>query len=240
MKSIYKYMVLVVALFTAGVATAQEIVDDRLIYDRITGYMATPDSAEQLSIKPSKNIQEIRWEHDLSIWYGAPGLVSEALIGQINWGCGCDVGPLPFDNGLMDRRTYTGPLYQLTTLGMSYSKQLKPWLGLGAKASFGATWQNEYDVYTRQPIYNYNTYNIAAMLDVRFSWLRRDKVEMYSSIAAGLMAHVERANGGLTPMADVAFVGLRVGKAFYGFVEIGAGIGGSARGGFGIRFNTKK
>lgn len=240
MRSIYKYMVLAAALFTASTITAQEIVTDQFVYDRVTGYMANPESVEQIAPKPNKNLQTIRWEHDITLWYGAPGLVSELLLDKVTFGCGCDIGPIPFENSFRHMRTYTGPLYQLSTLGISYSKQLKPWLGVGAKATFGATWQQEYDVFTRKPLYDYNTYNVAALLDVRFSWLRREKIEMYSSVAAGLMAHVERANGGLTPMADVAFVGLKIGKTFYGFIEVGAGVGGSARGGFGIRFNTKK
>ena len=41
-------------------------------------------------------------------------------------------------------------------------------------------------------------------------------------------------------MADVALAGLKVGRGFYGFIEVGAGVGGSVRGGFGFRFNTKK
>lgn len=232
-------MVLVVAFFMATTATAQEVVTDQLIYDRVTGYMANPESVEQGAIKSSKNLQTIRWEHDITLWYGAPGLVSELLLDKVVFGCGCDIGPLPFPNELQELRTYTGPMYQLSTLGLSYSKQVKPWLGVGAKATFAAIWQKEYDTYTNAPLYNYDTYNIAALLDFRFSWLRREKVEMYSSIGIGLMAHIERANGGLTPMADVALIGLKIGKRFYGFVEVGAGVGGSARGGFGIRFNSK-
>lgn len=233
-------MVSAVVLFTASTATAQEVITDQLIYDRVTGYMAAPGEVEQVTLKPNKNIQTIRWEHDITLWYGAPGLISELLLDKVVFGCGCDIGPLPFQEGIEDKRTYTGPLYQLSTLGISYSKQVKPWLGVGAKATFGATWQSEYDTYTREPLYNYNQYNVAALLDFRFSWLRREKVEMYSSVGVGLMAHIERANGGVTPMVDIAFVGLKIGKRFYGFIEVGAGVGGSARGGFGIRFNSKK
>jgi hypothetical protein len=238
MKSVYKYIVLAMALFAASAASAQ-VVTDQFIYDRVTGYMASPDQVDQVAFKTNKNIQDIRWEHDITLWYGAPGLISELLLDKVVFGCGCDVGPLPFQDGIRDMRSYTGPLYQLSTLGLSYSKQVKPWLGVGAKATFGATWQSEFDTYTNEPLYDYNMYNVAALLDFRFSWLRREYVEMYSSVGVGLMAHIERANGGLTPMADVAFVGLKVGKTFYGFIEVGAGVGGSARGGFGIRFNSK-
>lgn len=240
MKSIYKYMVLVVALFMATTVMAQETVTDQLVYDRVTGYMSAPAGVEKLEVKQKKNIQDIRWEHDITLWYGAPGLVSEFLLDKVVFGCGCDVGPLPFPSKLQSLRTYTGPLYQLSTLGLSYSKQLKPWLGVGAKATFAGLWQQEYDTYTNEPLYDYNVYNIAALLDFRFSWLRREKVEMYSSVGIGFLVHVERASGGYAPIADVAFLGLKIGKRFYGFVEIGAGVGGSARGGFGIRFNSKK
>jgi hypothetical protein len=238
MKSVYKYIVLAMALFAASAASAQ-VVTDQFVYDRVTGYMASPDQVEQVAFKTNKNIQDIRWEHDITLWYGAPGLISELLLDKVVFGCGCDVGPLPFQDGIRDMRSYTGPLYQLSTLGLSYSKQVKPWLGVGAKSTFCATWQSEFDTYTNEPLYDYNMYNVAALLDFRFSWLRREYVEMYSSVGVGLMAHIERANGGLTPMADVAFVGLKVGKTFYGFIEVGAGVGGSARVGFGIRFNSK-
>ena len=123
MRSVYKYMVLAVALITANTAAAQEVVTDQLIYDRVTGYMANPESVEQVALKPNKNLQTIRWEHDITLWYGAPGLVSELLLDKVIFGCGCDVGPIAFNNGIKDMRTYTGPLYQLTTLGLSYSKQ---------------------------------------------------------------------------------------------------------------------
>lgn len=238
MKGIYKYMVLAVALMLSTATMAQERVDEKLVYDRITGYMTTESEVEKLPLKPSKNIQDVRWEHDLSLWYGAPGLVSELLLGNKVF----DGVPVPpaFGQSLHELRTYTGPVYQLTTLGLSYSKRVNPWLALGAKATFGATWQNVYDTYTDELLYNNNVYNIAALFDVRFNWLRRTNVEMYSSVALGLFAHAERANGGIAPMADVAFVGIKVGRGFYGFVEVGAGVGGSVRGGLGFRFNTKK
>lgn len=238
MKSIYKYMVLAVALMLSTATMAQERVDEKFVYDRITGYMTTESEVEKLPLKPSKNIQDVRWEHDLSLWYGAPGLVSELLLGNKVF----DGVPVPpaFGQSLHELRTYTGPVYQLTTLGLSYSKRVNPWLALGAKATFGATWQNVYDTYTDELLYNNNVYNIAALFDVRFNWLRRTNVEMYSSVALGLFAHAERANGGIAPMADVAFVGIKVGRGFYGFVEVGAGVGGSVRGGLGFRFNTKK
>lgn len=241
MKNLYKYIVTAAALLIASSATAQEvIVTDQLIYDRVTGYMATPDQVEQPTMRPTRNLQTIRWEHDIYTWYGAPGLISELLLDNVAFGCGCDPGPGYFTDELSDRRSWRGPMYQLSTVGVGYTKQFKPWLAVGAKASFAAVWQTEYDNITNEPLYNYNRYNIAGLIDVRLSWLRRTNVEMYTSIAAGLCAHIERAAGELWPMWDIAIVGLKVGREFYGFLEVGTGIGGSVRGGFGVRFNGKK
>ena len=107
------------------------------------------------------------------------------------------------------------------------------------KSTFAGIWQGVYDVCTDRHLYNEGVWNITAMVDARFSWLRLRNVEMYSSVAVGLCAHIEYCHGNLWPMCDVALVGLKIGRSFYGFVEIGAGVGGSVRGGLGVRFNGK-
>jgi hypothetical protein len=38
------------------------------------------------------------------------------------------------------------------------------------------------------------------------------------------------------PMLDLTYIGLNVGRSFYGFVEIGGGITGWGRVGLGVRF----
>ena len=218
-------------------AQAQEVVTDQLIYNRVTGYMESCENVTE-SVVTSKNIQDIRYKHDLRITYGAPGFLSWYFLDEIGFGC-CDIGP-DFINDMNALRTKYGPRYALSTLGLSYSQQLRPWLALGAKSTFAGSWQNIYDTYTNQKLYHNRMFNITAMLDARFSYLRREKVELYSAISAGLVCHLERAGGGLGPMLDAVLFGASFGRSFYGFVEVGAGIGGSARAGLGYRFNSKK
>ena len=219
-------------------AQAQEVVDDTLIYNRVTGFMEATENLDDNKVT-SKNIQDIRFKHDLRITYGAPGFLSWYFLDEIGIGCGCDVGP-NFIYDTQELRTKYGPRYILSTVGLSYSQQLRPWLALGAKTTFACTWQNVYDTYTNQKLYHNRMFNITAMLHARFSYLRREKVELYSAISAGLVCHLERANGGLGPMLDAVLFGVSFGRSFYGFVEVGAGIGGSARAGIGYRFNSKK
>lgn len=224
--------------FAVCSAQAQEVVDDQLIYNRITGFMESGVDLETKEVT-SKNIQEIRYKHDLRLIYGAPGLVSWFFLDEVGFGCGCDVGP-DFINDMTSLRTKYGPRYALSTLGVGYSQQVRPWLALGAKATFAGTWQNVYDTYTNEKLYHNRLFNLAAMFDTRFSYVRREKVELYSAVSAGLMWHIERANGGLTPMLDLTLFGVSFGRSLYGFVEVGAGVGGSARAGIGYRFNSKK
>lgn len=241
MKSVYKYIVASVAVLLSAHLSAQEVVTDQLIYDRVKGYMAADYEAAELREKEILKVDDIRWKHDVALWIGAPGLISEALLDNLfNDAYGDDYYEPNISESINELRTVWGPRYKLPTLGVSYSQQLRPWFSLGVKASVAGIWQYGCDVYTGERLYNDHIFNVTAMLDARFSWLHRKNIEMYSSVALGLCAHIERLYGGLWPMADVALIGMKIGGSFYGFWEIGVGVGGSARAGLGVRFNSKK
>lgn len=233
--NIYRNIVVVLlALLVWGVADAQEMITDELIYNRVTGYMeARTQSAEDVAIECP---QSVGFKHDVRLMYGAPGLISWLMIDPVIYG---DY-EVTFPREISNMCIKYGPTYALATLGFSYSQQLRPWFALGCKTTFAAKWQRVYDTFTGNKLYNNNVYNISAMVDCRFNWLRRERVGMYSSVAVGAMAHLDRAEGMLVPMFDCAFVGVTFGRTFYGFVEVGMGVGGSVRAGLGYRFNCKK
>lgn len=238
MARMLRYIVAAAAMLCATPLMAQEPISDEMIYDRVSGFMMTADIYDTKPKRKGKNIQEIRHRHSIRLGYGAPGLFSEFMLGNIDIGCGCAIYH-NYPHTIEHLRHCTGPRRQLSTLSLQYAYAIKPGFRLGAKATYAGVWENVYDTVTGERLYDNNAHNIAAMVDAQIAWLRRDIVEMYSSFSLGLMAHVERANGGLTPMFDAAFVGLNVGRKVYGYVEVGAGIGGSVRGGIGIRFNSK-
>lgn len=237
MKRLYRYIVACIAMLCAlqQLSAQETVITDQLIYDRVSGYMVSGD------VELSQMTENIRWNNDITLWYGAPGFISEGLLGNLFYGIMYDEDiNMSVSERLNDLRINRGPRYKFSTIGLSYARQLRPWFSLGVKSTFAAIWEYKYDVFTNERLYDDNVYNISAMFDARFSWLRRHSVEMYSSVALGLCAHVERQFGGLWPMGDVALLGLKVGRSFYGFLEIGVGVGGSVRGGFGVRFNDKK
>ena len=234
----FKYLLsLVVALTIYGAVEAQEVVSDTIIYNRVAEHIATQSNDYEHVITRPRNTQEIAYEHDLRITYGAPGIISYALLDSkyTLYNTKTD-----FPNRIDRYRTKSTPRYTLATLGIGYSQQYEPWLALGCKSTFAASWQKNYDTISGDYLYNSNTYNVSLMLDARFSWLRREAVSMYSSFSLGVLAHIERANGGYIPFFDATLVGISVGRSLYGFAEVGVGIGGSVRVGIGYRFNGKK
>lgn len=235
----YKYIVaMLLALTVCGVAEAQEMVTDELIYNRVTGFMEAQSTNPEGVVSEVDSSQVVAFKHDVRLSYGAPGLISWLML-DTNYNH-YDEAVRRFPNQISDIRVKDGPTYALATLGLSYSKQLRPWFALGCKTTFAAMWQRTYDTFTGEKLYNNNVYNISAMVDCRFNWLRRERVGMYSSVAVGAMAHLDRADGLLVPMFDFALIGVTFGRTLYGFVEVGVGVGGSVRAGLGYRFNSKK
>lgn len=245
MRHLYKYIMVAIFALVADIVVAQEVVSDELIRDRVTSYISTSsndmNNLTTVNYIGHKAEESVRWTNDIRIGYGAPGVLSLLLLDEsfiFDYEAVHIPETLP---GRVDRlHTNRGPMRRFMTLSANYHRQIKPWFALGCKSSFAGIWQSTFDSISGEKRYSDNVYNIAALVDARFSWLRRDMVEMYSSVGLGLMAHIERMNGALWPMFDIAAIGISVGRSFYGFLEIGAGCTGSARIGFGFRFNDKK
>lgn len=234
---IYYIMVLAV-LFATSTAHAQEVVvTDELIYDRTMGFMVAPEQYHIDDAKPCRNIQQVRWQNNLRIGYGVPSLISIMFSsGSVIGACDYCMPQYDFSDQLHDSRYYNTPTLMLQSLHAEYMRTINPWFSMGVKSTFAATWSSLYNAHTGELYMRNNSYAISALVSLRFEWLRRHSVQMYSGFGAGLAARIERANGALIPMLDLTLVGLSVGRGFYGFVEIGEGISGSFRGGFGLRF----
>ena len=79
---------------------------------------------------------------------------------------------------------------------------------------------------------------------IRFAWVNRGMVQLYSGL--GLGATYEFYENTLTSEIqgfgvayDVTFFGIAVGRNWFGYLDIGAGNRGILRAGIGCRFNKK-
>ena len=197
---------------------------------------ATPQTTD-IAAEQTKNLQTIRYKHDLRLTYGAPGLTSWIFLDDSDWDKPIS---LAYPDHIDPTTVTAGRAHALMTLGLGYSYQLTPLISLGAKTTFATLWQHSYDNVTNVKVYSHRYYNISALADVRFSWLRRENIELYSSLSLGAMLHIAPTEMECVPMLDVALIGVTFGRSLYGFVEVGGLVGGSVRAGLGYRFNGKK
>ena len=129
------------------------------------------------------------------------------------------------------------------TVGAEMGSWLKEWFYLGGTVVYtGGFKRVEYiPLRTRRGTYSFN--NFAFMPEVRFAWVRRDIVQLYSGLGVGIQFAVydeyETKQTGLDCAFDVTFIGISVGRKFFGYFDIGQGSRGILSVGVGYRFNTK-
>jgi hypothetical protein len=124
----------------------------------------------------------------------------------------------------------------VTPISVEYNYYVKKWLTVGGRATFTSLYNEVRNIATDEKLYSNGSYALGLILNVRFEYMRREYVQMYSAVGLGLAARFEYNRGIMTPMYDFTYFGIVVGKGFYGFAEIGAGLSGCARAGIGFRF----
>lgn len=214
----------IVALAIATAAYGQEPTTDDLYNKTRSAIIEDNDSATPA-----------QWRHDIRIGVSTPGLLSAFFIGNTTRNDLSNTRPSA-SNALALARYYRTPTYYFPGATLEYSQRLKPWLLVGAKTSFAMTWNSMRHIATDEILYRDNSYAIGLIINVRFDWLRRDVVRLYSSIGGGLAVRISFNDGIIAPMYDATYFGVALGRSVYGFAEIGAGISGSLRAGLGVRF----
>ena len=146
----------------------------------------------------------------------------------------------------VDDGSYTSSNPHWYTLGVEGGRWFKEWLYFGGAAVWSGGFDNLYEAYPypkRSRVYTYMSHNITLMPIVRFAWLRRGIVQLYSGVGLGLsLSFTERVEDRyvLPDVAfDATFVGISVGRDLFGYLDIGAGSRGVISFGVGYRFNNK-
>lgn len=133
---------------------------------------------------------------------------------------------------------------QWITLNGEYGYWLKDWLYIGGSAAWTMGFAKCYDMATLERLSTYNYNSISIMPEVRFAWLRRGIVQLYSGIGLGIQATIDEGVYGKRnyfDMAyDVTFFGISVGRKWFCYFDIGAGSRGALSLGLGYRFNKAK
>lgn len=134
------------------------------------------------------------------------------------------------------------------TFNLDYGYWAKEWLSVGGNVTWVMGVCNVYENGTHKRVDRLRQDFVSVMPTFRFAWLRRGVVQMYSSIGLGLGVERYRASYAGSDKVyrtnyycafDLKFLGLSVGRKWFGFMELGYGSRGIINAGFGYRFNAK-
>lgn len=210
-------------------------------YDTVGGYDSAVAAQPTTPITvPSPAVPSEEYKSHLQIGTGSIGLW-QGLFFDIFMYDDIDIStPDNFSEELNDARYYMDREIFVNSLTLEYGYKVNEWLSLGAKGYVGFKTRPMRHVGTNEILYRYNTIIPSLLVNVRFDWLRREWVTMYSSVGAGAALYISSGRQSsyceAMPMFDLALVGLNVGRRFYGFLEMGFGISGWWRAGLGVRF----
>lgn len=161
--------------------------------------------------------------------------VSIGFPGAISWltSHGLDLRLL-FDTRSEDFY-YSRDIY-IPPISLEYNYTLKPWCSFGAKAVFSAYYCYKLDSTTHKILCTDGNWQVGIVANVRFEYMRRELVRLYSGIGLGATLQLYNNSGHCIPMIDMTYIGVNVGKQLYGFAEFGGGLSGLVRTGMGWRF----
>lgn len=184
-------------------------------------------------------------QHQHSDLYNEIGVTA----GPISFMGGFMYGTIGFWNALGSSISHTAVDMDLFgQYGLHYYYQVKPWCQVGIKASFEGGRLTRYTDTMRTTISEKNFMAlISVMPSVRFTYLNRPWVRLYSGVDVGCCyfldkeeTHLDKAeeskNNNFLFAFNVTAIGVNVGKKFFGMFEANFGYDSYLKAGIGVRF----
>ena len=190
--------------------------------------------------------KETLQRHDIQIGIGDPILPAIASGHYIIFrGCYTDYDRTAANWFSPD--TYKG-IYSTPNISIGYKYRLAKWFWLGATVSYTGMYDVNYDRVTNEKLSTQSDHIITIMPSVRFSWLNKKYVTLYSGLSLGYALDLYQRKSATDPYTECSHgagfqltaVGVHVGRKWYGFTEVGIGFQGFIQAGFGYNFNSKK
>ena len=129
-------------------------------------------------------------------------------------------------------------------ISLGYMFRLRKFLWLGGSVSYMGIFSVACDARDNSFLYNHRETQIAILPAVRFSYLNKKYVTLYSGVSTGFLLNFECEDGNTDiyfhPTFQLTAFGVSVGRKFFGFTELGIGYKGFIHGGIGYRFNANK
>ena len=184
------------------------------------------------SIRITRIIPKWTPQHDLRFSIGTPSEAMETFYDGHYWSYSAS----NFEKVMELSDTYNGSRWFLGAYALSYTYHPRRWFQFGGTVAVVATTQSRFDRFTNAKVETHNQYAVSIMPTLRFFYMNRDLVQLYSALSFGYVLSPKKS----VPYADVTVLGCSVGRDLFGFAEFGTGVAGAARIGIGYRFDAKK
>lgn len=157
--------------------------------------------------------------------------------------------------------TYTSAQYLVIPLTLSYHRRINKWFWVGGLTSFyGRIGGSQYDIRTDQCISNRSRYTLSFAPSIRFSYLNKPRVMLYSSLSVGVLwefsgkseyartldyagqsyygysGYSGQNSFSTWPFFQLTYFGVSWGNKWFGNAELGIGMKGFFSCGMGYRF----
>ena len=138
---------------------------------------------------------------------------------------------------------YTKTRIYTPAISATYHYRLLKWLSVGGFVSYSGTFSQKTNIITGEDE-SLQDHFITIAPSVRFTYMNRKYVTLYSGLAAGITYQIS-VNDMNTRMiwsslgAQLTAFGVSVGHKWFGYTEVGYGNKGIVTAGFGYRFNSK-
>ncbi len=147
-------------------------------------------------------------------------------------------------NTLEQAKQYRGSTYTAGAFTLSYACCFLKWLDFGISASYNNQYYRTYSNLDNRLVDRYSAHFFSVVPTVRFTWFRHGAVRMYSACGLGLTVAAGDIDKEIVSRATAALqftgFGIAVGRRWFGYAELGAGVHGVLVGGVGYRFNEKR
>jgi hypothetical protein len=128
-------------------------------------------------------------------------------------------------------------------INLSYSYQLKSWLSLGAAITYSVLDKTYKNQLTDEMQFKKRRQFLAFTPSVRFDWYRMKYVRVYSGVGLGVAYYKKKDSfeekNSCYGSVDITYLGMSVGRKWYGFGEMSIGTNGFFKIGVGYRFGLK-
>ena len=178
--------------------------------------------------------EPFKGKHEFSIRWGAIYDIYESHDDYLWW-----FSPLDrYNSG----KYYHGDKVSTEAITISYAREMKRWLTISINASYFGVYQKEREISTDKVTDKYSKHRISLYPMLRFTYLNRPMIRLYSSVGLGLgvtkegWSYNDRYDQFTEFSGQLTFFGVSVGKKLFVSWEVGIGDMGYLTMGGGYRF----